>query len=364
MNILYIITQADGGGAQKYVLTLARHFKGTIAAGNEATQLFTDAANLRLKTYNLQHLKRNISPANDLLAIFEIRSLIKKINPDIVHLNSSKAGFLGSLACIGLKTKVVFTAHGFIFNEPMPGWKKTFYISLEKLASAFRDFTITVSNADKKSALDNNLTQENKVQTIHNGIPKLTFLESLQARSHLNLPEEYFIFGTIANFYTTKGIDVLIEAISLLNTNTLTKCKFVIIGNGPELKNLELGIKNLELEKAVIFIQKNQAWQYLQAFNAFVLPSRKEGFPYTLLEAMQAGLPIAATRVGGIPEALGDAGILVEPGNAKALAKAIDSLSNKQKQEELSKKARERSFKFSEERMLKETEEIYKKLAA
>src|SRR5512135_3762816 len=100
MKILYIITQADGGGAQKYTLALARHFGGTVAAGSEAGQLFDDARSLQLTAYGLRHLKRSINPWHDFLACVEIRQLVKNTNPDIVHLNSTKAGILGSFACI------------------------------------------------------------------------------------------------------------------------------------------------------------------------------------------------------------------------------------------------------------------------
>src|SRR6185436_2761697 len=107
MKILYIITQADGGGAQKYTLDLARHFNGAIAAGDEATKLLDAAKADGLKTYPLKHLKRDINLWHDFLAMWEIRALIDSIKPDIVHLNSTKAGILGSFACVGLKTKVI-----------------------------------------------------------------------------------------------------------------------------------------------------------------------------------------------------------------------------------------------------------------
>src|SRR5580700_5834833 len=115
MKILYVINQADGGGAQKYVLDMAEHFKGSIAAGTEASQLFDQAKKRGINTFPLRHLKRNISPWHDLAAIFEIKKLILTERPDIIHLNSSKAGFLGSVAGRLAGVKVVFTAHGFFY---------------------------------------------------------------------------------------------------------------------------------------------------------------------------------------------------------------------------------------------------------
>jgi glycosyltransferase involved in cell wall biosynthesis len=440
MKILYIITRADGGGAQKYVLALARHFGGSIAAGHstlrdeplgsdsksdEAERLFDLADGAGLQTYRLKYLKRGINLWNDFLACVEIRQLVKHLNPDIVHLNSTKAGILGSFACIGLKTKAVFTAHGFIFNEPLGFALKNFYLALEKIASDYRDFIITVSDADKNSALANNLIKPDKITTIHNGIGLIDFLTKDEARHTLKLSddekpfsgtvdvsplpllssrakpnasedesrdpstprlhssvgmthprvepsgimpseENKIIIGTIANFYKTKGLDVLIKAMSLLDDNIKQKVHLAIIGSGPEFRNLELGIRNYGLEQTVKLLGKiDNTAQYLRAFDIFVLPSRKEGFPYALLEAMQAGLPIVATNVGGIPEALGDAGMLIKPENPKVLAGAIAYISqNQQKRTELSQKAPERSKLFTEEKMLAETKKVYERVLA
>lgn len=374
IKILYIITQGGGGGAQKYTLALAKRFGGAIAAGNEsgrvslasgaASKLFTDAQRAGLATFELKHLKRGISLWRDILAVWEIRRLINSLHPDIVHLNSTKAGILGSFAAIGTKTKTVFTAHGFVFNEPFSLLRKWFYIALEKAASLFRDYIIAVSNSDMQSALDYNLINPNKIITIHNGLPEIDFLPKDEAKKILGLDANKIIIGNTSNFYRTKGLDILISAIAGISKPVAEQCQFVMIGDGPEIENLRSEIKNLQMENTVTLLgKKDNAATYLRAFDCFVLPSRKEGLPFALLEAMQAGLPIVAANVGGIPEGLGSAGILVEPQNPKALAKAIQLLlSDIPKQKELSQKALERAKLFTEEKMLSETQKIYKKL--
>ncbi len=362
MKILYIITQADGGGAQKYVLALAKHFQGAIAAGDEAERLFIQAQSAGLKTFPLSHLKRNISPWHDFLAIWEIRQLVKNLEPDIVHLNSTKAGILGSFACIGLKTKVLFTAHGFVFNEPLPWIIKSFYLALEKIASDYRDYIICVSEADRQAALKQKLINQDKISVIYNGISQIKFLDKTQARQNLGLPSDKFIIGCVSNFYKTKGIDVLIEAAGLLPTDVKEKIQVAIIGEGPEKEKLQA--TSYKLQANIKLLNKiENANNYLKAFDVFVIPSRKEGFPFALLEAMQAGLPIIASNVGGMPEALGNTGILIPPDDPTALAEAIINLTNDElKQTDLSAKALERSKLFTEEKMLTETQAIYKKL--
>ncbi len=366
MKILYIITQADGGGAQNYVLALAKHFGGTIAAGNEAQELFTNAQKAGVPTVEQHHLKRRLRPIQDFLAAWEIRQLVKQIQPDIVHLNSTKAGILGSFACIGLKTQAVFTAHGFIFNEPMSWPKKAFYLAMEKTASAYRRHIIAVSDADKKSALRYGLMPENRISVIHNGIAPITFLPRIEARKNLGLPDDKLIVGAVANSYRTKGLDILIKAISMLTGDIKNRCQFALLGNGPETENLKLEIMNLQLQNIIAMPGRIQnASKYLSAFDIFVLPSRKEGFPFSILEAMQAGLPIVATNVGGTPEALGDAGLLVYPEDPQALAEAMEKLINSPTlREKLAQKALAQSKLFSQEKMLRETEKIYSNILA
>lgn len=357
VKILYIITQADDGGAQKYTLALAKYFGGMIAAGDEASKLFDDAKAAGLETYELKHLKRDISPWHDFWAVWEIRQLIHLLRPDIVHLNSTKAGILGSFASVGLKPKVVFTAHGFRFNEPLSYAATQFYLALEKIASCYRDYIIAVSDSDKKSALANKIISQEKISTIHNGLGPVNFLTREEARSALKLPADKLIIGCVANFYKTKGVDVLIEAIKMLADDTKNKIQVTLIGEGREHAFIQSSdvIKKLgKLENAA---------KYLKAFDIFVLPSRKEGFPYALLEAMQAGLPIVATDVGGNREALGAAAILVQPQNPKALAEAItDIIDNEQKRKGLSQTALERSKLFTEKKMLLETKKVYEQL--
>ncbi len=349
MKILYIITQADGGGAQKYTLDLAKHFEGAIAAGEESPKLFDEARALGLYTFTLKHLRRAINPWHDFMAVWEIRQLIKSYKPEIVHLNSSKAGVVGSFAAIGLKTKVVFTAHGFIFNEPLPWILKSFYLALEKAASSYRDYIICVSEADRKSAMDYNLTLPDKISTIHNGIDQINFLPRQEARQKLGLPLDKELVVTIANEYKTKGLDIMEKALS-------SNCLTVIIGNVSDEKKSTDNIKYLGFVK--------DAQIYLKAFDILAVPSRKEGFPFVVLEAMAAGLPIVATRVGGIPEALGDAGLLVEPENPKALVEAVDKIITDQELADLlSQKALARSKLFTREKMLEETKKVYEKMS-
>ena len=266
LKILYIVTQSELGGAQRYIFDLASNLPKNeyivnVAAGgegkppfaNKATEgkLFDRLEGVKIASHKLKHLVRAISPVSDIKAYFEIKQLISNIQPDIVHLNSSKAGFLGSLAAKACKTpKIIYTAHGFVFNEPMNPIKRWIYKKAE-LSSAKRVHQIIcVSEYDRQSGIKTGIP-ENKLITIHNGInPDTSFLTRDNARqkiseifSHSNSQIPKFLttktIGCIANFYRTKGLDILIQAMTKIDA------QLVIIGEGDLRPELEAQIKKM-----------------------------------------------------------------------------------------------------------------------
>lgn len=363
MRILYIITQGDAGGAQRYVLDLAKAFGGQIATGTESDRLAAMAEDAGISVHRLFHLKRSISPLDDMLAIWDIVQLIKKTSPDIIHLNSSKAGFIGSMVKLFSDVKIVYTAHGFVFNEPGRG----FYATLERFASRFRDYIIAVSEADLKSALSRNIIAPSKISVVNNGIGEIQFLNKVSARQYLGIPLDKVVIGTIANFYTTKGIDVLIRAAVLIPREHRQHLFFAVMGDGEKRQEYEKLIEQLRLQDCFKLTGSRElASHYLRAFDIFTLPSRKEGFPYALLEALQAGLPIVATNVGGNSEALQDAGVLVPSENPPVLSETLVNLifgkgpeGGIEKLTELSGKAITRSQDLTLQTMIQKTQKVY-----
>ncbi len=353
-KILYLITQSEMGGAQKYVFDLAfglrEEFDIIVAASKQGTgELFNALERAGIKYKQLNHLSRLPNPFKAFLAVLEIRRLLKKEKPNILHLNSTTAGFLGSLALLGLKTKpkVVYTVHGWAFLEPGPLKQKLFYL-FEKTTAKIKDKFIVLSNYEKQIALKKKITKEDKIEVIPNGIGNLTFLSKEQARKKLNLPSGVILVGAIANAYKTKGLKYLLKAYP----------EAVIIGDGPERKNLQK-----QFPRANFLGKIKNASQYLMAFDIFCLPSVKEGFPFALLEAMQAQRPIIATKVGAIPEIIEDGkdGLLVEPKNPIALKVKIEELlKNKKRADFLAQNASLKAKQYTLEKMLLSTKNLYK----
>ena len=382
-KILYIVTQTKWGGAQKYVLELAEYFNKNnevhIAFGEtkDINQQFIDKCEeLNIKTIPIQYLVRNIDIGKDYLTIPDLVKLFNKEHYNLIHLNSSKAGLLGSLASnmykmnpTNTRLRVIYTAHGFVFNEPLSKIKKKLFKISEKISTGIQSAIITVSDYDKQTALDNKICPEYKMFTIHNGIDinKYKFLEKKEALKELKLDTKYKYFGTIASFYKTKGYIYLVETIKSLKQKKhylLNNHKFIFIGSGPEQENIEKLIKEYNLEEYIKIIPpKNNDWKYLKAFNYFILPSVKEGLPYTILEAGLAKLPILTTKVGGIPEILEDkkTGIIVTPGNPISLLQGIKEIII-QGPDLIEKNYQNIKENFNLKKTLEKTEELYNKL--
>ncbi len=373
-KICLIITLGEQGGAQRYVRDLASNlpkdkFVTTVAVGNQGTPWLQEQCEKQgIRVQTLKHTVREIiNPLRDIYAVFELYTFFKKERFDIVHTNSSKIGFTASIAArLARIPRIVYTAHGFVFAEPLSWWRKLLYLALEQLSAPLKDVIITVSHKDATLAKKHHIKPKNDLLTIHNGIKQPSFFPREEAQEKLNITHDIrcreLWVGCVANLYATKGLDHLVEASKLLTKKGITH-QLYIIGEGPERDNLEQLITDYELENTVQLLGViPDAARYLKAFDIFVLPSVKEGFPYTLLEAAAAQLPIVATRIGGIPEIAEkyNALTLVPPKDAQALADAIYNylgvghLSGRE-----TKKENVPSFPFSLQEMISKTIEVY-----
>ena len=381
-TIFYLVTQSELGGAQRYVFDLAKNLKTefnvAVAFGEQGEQgeLAKQLKQANIEYHIIPHLKRAISPVNDLKALFEIIKLIRKLKPDIIHLNSSKISILGSLAslCVVRSTLCVYTVHGWVFNEPMPNWKKIFYKYAEKFTAIFKNKIICVSEFDKQTAIKEKTCAQKKLTTIHNGIKPINFLSKDEARNKLlnqytSIPVSQYpsiLIGAVANLYLAKGLEYLIQAIYILITNYQLPIIAIIIGQGEERKNLEDLIGQLNLKNNVILTGRiDNAAELLPAFDIYACSSVKEGLSYTIIEAMQAGLPVVATNVGGNPELIQDnkTGLLTPAKDPQILAKKIQWLiNNPELGQKLGNNAKQKARdEFNFERMVKITKGVYLK---
>jgi glycosyltransferase involved in cell wall biosynthesis len=377
-KILYCITKGNWGGAQKYVYDLATSLPKDIydvnvllgADGILAQKLQTSG----VRTIVLENLSRDVNFLKDFSAFRKLFKIFRKERPDIIHLNSSKMGFLGALAgrlaCI---PKIIFTGHGWAFNEDRNQWQKKSIYLLHLLTIALANKTIAVSEQTKNQISKNN-SYSKKIVVIRNGIEEINFLDKKSARKKISekLPADLDIgnrlwLGTISELHKNKGLKYMIEAMHLLDVASDTKADLpilVIIGEGERREKLQQRIDRYGLDDTVFLVgQIDEAEKYLKAFDIFTLTSITEALPYVILEASQAGLPIVASGVGGIPEIITDmeSGILVRPKEPEEIQKAIDFLVNKPDKmslfgQNIQKKI---SREFSKEDMVKKSIQLY-----
>ncbi len=367
-KILYFVTKGNFGGAQRYVFDLATNLsqeKYEIAVLMGEGTILKDKLSLAgIRTIEIRSLKRNFNLFNDLSAFWYTLKILNKESPDILHLNSSKAGALGAIAgrIVGIKN-IIFTGHGWAFNEDRNIVSRLAIATIHWLTIILCHKTIAVSERIKNQILLFHFSEKRIVQ-IYNGIEKIDFFESDVARKEIKIDiKEPFWIGTISELHKNKGLDFLIKAFSSVAKN-FEEVALVIIGEGEERENLIKLSKNLQIGERVHFIGfKRDANKYLKAFNIFSLTSRTEAFPYAILEAGLAKLPIIASRVGGIPEVIAnnENGILVERGNVFDIEYHLRELiKDSKKREKFGKKIQQDvEKKFSLKLMTEKTVNLY-----
>ncbi len=375
-KILRIVTNADNelsGGVANHVYRLStkinrKKFVTTVACGR-GKNLISKLEREKVKVISIPTLVRNSSPIHDFLTLIKLYRIIRNGNYDIVATHSTKAGLLGRVAAYLAKAPIIiFTAHGFIFNEPSSYFKKQLFIFIEWLGAKFSHKILTVSNYDKKNAVFNQVSKAYKLETIYNGIDVAKFDQNDGGKNKeaLNLSEHSIVIGSVANFYPNKGLQYLIEGLPEL-IKMHPNMSLLLAGDGPLKSELMKRAKKLGLADKILFLgYVNNIPQVIDVFDVFVLPSLKEGFPWVILEAMASRKAIVATEVGGIPEMIldGESGILIRPGDIDSLISGIHKiLIDPQLREKLGRNARKRvERQFTLKRMIEETEILYDKL--
>jgi glycosyltransferase involved in cell wall biosynthesis len=318
MKVLQVINGLNIGGAEVLLTNYLLSTKNSEDIQNDLCILYDSKTFLykkleenNIKIYNLKSKNKY-----DIRIVFKLIKLIKQNKYDIVHVHLFPAQYFCSLASLFTKdTKFIFTEHN-SFNR-----RRNYAIFRIFDYFSYLPYTkiVCVSNMAKNDLINWIPSLSNKVLTIYNGIP-------LEDKKEDNIKYDLILVGSMRS--NVKGIDILLKSIKSIEGHIN---KVAIVGDGilkDELINLR---NNLGLEDKVDFLgNRNDINNLLEQSKIFILPSRWEGLPVSILEAMSKAKPIIATKVGGIPEILedGKTGLLVEPENEIDLAKAIKELLN------------------------------------
>lgn len=327
MKILYVITKSERGGAQQHVSDLATafHQQGNdvyVVIGEQAGWLHDQLHQKGISTYHAS-LVRTWNPLVFFQYMIDLARILKEIKPDVVHFHSSHTLPGAWIVRIFFpRIKSVATIHGQSILYPGASrlWVQSLYALFLKCVLWCADRVIFVSQFDQKTFVSRRLVLQERSEVIYNGIDAPNFLSRDEARHQLGLPKEAVVIGTLARFSFPKNISFLIESFALWNHPSALLC---LMGSGSEEYVLKDLVQSKGLTDRVVF-QKGDA-TLLKAFSCFVLSSRYEGFPYVLLEAALAEIPIVATQVGGVVELIENdqTGTLIPSGDVYALVGAM-----------------------------------------
>ena len=325
MRIAYILTRADEyGGAQIHVRDLSKWMKDrghdvTVIAGRPGIVSNAIRAN-GVRFIEAPSLDRSIHPLKDVFAFFQLRRILKDIDPDVVSCHSSKAGILGRMCAAFLGKKSIFTAHGWAFTEGISTKRRLVFQLIEKICRRFGDHIIAVSHFDKQIALDKGIADERDITVIHNGMP---FRPAIQNETKPdNAPVKLCM---VARFSPQKDHVTLLNALGMIKDHNW---HLNLIGGGDDTDSRALVIALDIADKVTFHGQRQDVPDFLETQDVYLLISHWEGFPRSILEAMRANLPVITTRTAGSPEAVTqfETGYVVPEHDPFKLSRAINLL--------------------------------------
>ncbi len=339
-TILLVVTQGTPGGAQRFVLDIAKylvnhpeHSLRPLIASGPGDYVPSEAERLDIPHRTLAHLDRSLNPFKSLLFTQELKKLAHTERAKLIHLNSSNTLVAPRLLrLMGTRIKTVATLHGLSLLDPhhrQSDLKRSVWTSIFRFLLSACDETVYICRANYNDATALQLSPRSTL--IYNG---LTAPEHIPPRDEARRALEHHlgrslahhrVYGTIGRFAYPKNYTWLINQARTLHAAD-PSALIVIIGSGPERPLYEEAIKQHHLENTVILGNYiSDATNILRGFDVFILPSIFEGLPYVLLEARHQGIPILASHVGGIPEIV-DKKFLFEPDNEAGFMRALHHL--------------------------------------
>ena len=268
-------------------------------------------------------LRRNLS-LWDFVAFIKIYQICQKYRFDIVHTHSSKTGFIGRIAArLAGIPKIIHTVHGFPFHQFQPEIIQNIYIIMEKIAAIFCDKIVFVNDFERELALKDKIVKTEKAITIFNGIK----IPEIRKKQFYHESDDHFLIGSVSRFSKQKNVINLIKvAIKVCQKNN--KIKFVFIGDGEDFSICKKLVKNADLgNKIILEGWSNNVLERLLDFDVFLLFSRWEGLPISILEAMSVGLPIIASNIKGNNELVSEKnGILINVDDVDKLESVLNKL--------------------------------------
>lgn len=337
------VLEATAGGTRKHLVSLLRGldrdaFDVEVAAplvrdGHDLDTLFAAEVKALGVPFHAVALRRRVSPIADLKGVVKLTGLMRRGRYDVVHLHSSKAGFLGRIAGKLNGIKTVYTPNGFYFLNASSRFERRLYLLAEQVAGWMTDRLVAVSESERETTVAHRAVAASKVVVIPNAIEEQDLHVDPDARARvrreLQIPSDAPVIGTVARFLAQKDPLTLIEAARLV-VDQVRGARLLWCGEGGDLvddtvrRARELGV----YDSCSFLGFRRDVPAIMNACDVFVLSSIFEGLPYSLLEAMALGLPVVATDVVGNRDVVvdGRTGVLVPPQRPAELAAGVVGL--------------------------------------
>ncbi len=345
VRVLRVITRLNVGGPALHVAYVSsglaeRGYDTTLVAGSlargEDSMAFV-AERLGVRLVRVAELRRDLSPYHDVVALLRLVRLIRAERPQILHTHTAKAGALGRVAALLARDArppvVVHSFHGHVLRGYFDPVRTFGFRVVERWLARRSTVLVAVSPEVRDDLVSLGIAAPERFAVIRLG---LAFDERVpsnpaqrtETRRRLDIPDDRFVVGWIGRMTAVKRAEDLLLAFRRLREAGVDAC-LCLVGDGPERATIERRARELGVMADTLFLGfQTDVAPFYAAFDAFVLPSSREGTPASAIEALAAGLPVVATRVGGLPDVVSDGedGFLVEVGAVDALAERLQRL--------------------------------------
>ncbi len=383
IKVLRVIARLNMGGPALHVAYLTaglaeRGYDTTLVAGTlargEDSMAFV-AEGLDVHIVRIDELGREISPLRDLVATIKLARLIRHERPQILHTHTAKAGTVGRLAARLAGGRhppiVVHTFHGHVLHGYFGPVRSLFFRLLERWLAARTTALVAVSPQVRDDLVRLHVAPADRFTVVRLGIELEERVDGAgqsrdEARRYLGIPAERFAVGWIGRMTAVKRTDDVLLGFKRLRERGVDAC-LCLVGDGPDRPHVERLAHDLGIVRDTLFLgYQEDVAPYYAAFDALVLPSANEGTPVSAIEALAAGRPVVATRVGGVPDVVrdGEDGFLVEPGATDDLAERLAWLAgDAELRERMGAAGRERVLpRYAVDRLIDDVDRLYRSL--
>jgi glycosyltransferase involved in cell wall biosynthesis len=375
IRVAHVITRLILGGAQETVLLAAAladrsRFDPVVVTGPQTGpegSLHEELAARGVEVIVVPELVRQVSPWDDLRSVRTLALLFRRLQVDVVHTNSSKAGVVGRLAARRAQVpRVLHTVHGWPFHDHQHPAAAAMWRALERRTAPLAYRLVVVAESDRVKGLAAGVGRPEQYVTVRSGLELSLYRADsatrVEVRSELGLPDDGLVLGAVNRLSPQKDPLTLVRGLARV-LRERPDTRLLLVGEGPLRAEVEREAATLGVAQQVVMTGlRRDVPRLLAAMDVFVSASRWEGLPRTVLQAMATGLPVLATTADGVVDVVqdGQTGLLVPSGDAAALGRAAVRLADDPGlRDALADRARLRVPEFDAGRMVRELERLY-----